>query len=471
MISNAINTYSIAGFSIFAPLIYALFLIIKRLRLSYVKKNILNNGFCAVSFVSFALFLIQKLFIKPFELNLDVFAIDKTIFKIGFLLDSTTINFLVFTSLLYFIASVYLKKYFAQKKQFIFTKQRFYIFLSLLCFNTYLFLISSNLFQSFIFWVLSGVIIYIFSYFDIFKKSADYNLNRFYRILLLGDFSYLAFIFILFKYACLSNGESEFISLDFSTLDITLSYCFGTSSVLEHGLALICLVIALLSRFFIFPLNCFYSFFANSSNALYVPGLVCSNCILGAYLFTKTIPYLELFSEYKIHFEIFIALTILTSLFFILFEKSLKIIFGHILSIISALFVILYFNISHRMSLGFYFISILIVLLVLIKMFLSDKTNLNSRIINKQKGFMLERIHIFVFEKMLVKISSFFNYIDEKVVQNIIKFPIFVFEFLSTLFVVKLSKRNSEIENLRNILIIFAILAIIAIVASFLVNF
>ncbi len=471
MTLNIFNTYIFAAVSVFLPLIFAIFLIVKRLKLSYVKKNILNHGFCVVSFVSLVLFLLQKFLAKPFELNFDIFIIDKTALKIGLLFDNTTAVFLIFTSLLYFLVSLFLKEYFKRKKQFVFTKQRFYIFLSLLCFFTYLFLAASNLFQSFVFWVLSGVLIYVFSYFDIFKKSADFNLNRFYRILLLGDFSYLTFIFILFKYAYLSNNELNLISLDFSSLNVLLSYCFGISSSSESFLAGFCLTMALISRFFMFPLNCFYSFFVNSSSALYVPVLTCSNCILGSYLFIKTIPYLELFYEYKLYFEIFVGLTILTSLLFILFEKNLKIIFGHVLSVFCAFFVIFYMNFSHKIALWIYFISILIVLFILIKFFLSGKTSLNSRIIKKYKGFILEKTHIFVFERLLIKISSFFNCIDEKIVQNIIKFPVFVFEFLTTFFVVKLSKRNSEIANLRNIIIVFVLLALFAIGVSLLVNF
>ena len=63
---------------------------------------------------------------------------------------------------------------------------------------------------------------------------------------------------------------------------------------------------------------------------------------MGAFLYLKVLPFFDLFKENILHFEVFILATALFSLLFILFEKSYKIIFGHLFSILNAGFMILY---------------------------------------------------------------------------------------------------------------------------------
>ena len=67
-------------------------------------------------------------------------------------------------------------------------------------------------------------------------------------------------------------------------------------------------------------------------------------------------------------------------------------------------------------------------------LFINDKVNLNKRLINKTKGFMLERTHILFFEVIPLKIFKILNFIDEKIVQNFVEFIMAIFSYLISLF-------------------------------------
>lgn len=458
-------------FAIFLPLSFGMFLILKRLRHSYIEKKALNNGLIVVNSISLALFSLIKIFNKQIDFDFNILSINKLPLSFGLMIDSINIYFLIYCALAYLILSIILKKFFIQKKQFIFTKQRFYIFLSLLITSTYLFFISPNLIQNFIFFALSGVIVYIFSYFDIFKSSANYNINRFYRILLLGDFCYLTFILILAKYICLSDNEIGLLNLDFSNLDMLLSYTFGLCHSYEAYLSAVCLIIALLTRFFIFPFNCFYSFFVNSSLAVYLAVFCCVNYSFSAYLMLKTLPYFNLLNEYKLYLALFLVLGALISFILVLFEKSYKIIFGYIFSILSSLFIVLLLKFNLKLIFIAYFLIAFSIFMFLSKLFLEDKTSLNKRIINKKGGFILERIHISLFETLTFKLSTFCNFINEKIIQNFFKIPFIVIDFLSKVFVIKVLKNDAGIKKIRSIFIIFILLILIAIFITLFGNF
>ena len=157
--------------AIFLPLAYALYLFCARFSLAFVGKKVLNYGCCVSNFLSFVFFCLADYFvldktqIAKFDFNF--FTIDKFSLDLGFFIDDTNIGYLIFVSFLCLIISIYSKIYFDKKKQFIFTKQRYYIFLSFLSFLTYFFISSANLFQGVIALILQSVALLVFAYFDI----------------------------------------------------------------------------------------------------------------------------------------------------------------------------------------------------------------------------------------------------------------------------------------------------------------
>ena len=452
--------------AIFLPLFFGIYLLNARIRLSLVPRNILNCGLVFVNSISLSLFLYLYYFVvknsQDILSQVNIFTIDKLAFNIGIDINESNLKFIIFTSLVYLFISLYSVFYFGKKKQYIFTKQRFYIFLSFLIFNTFIFLASSNLFQSLVFWILQGVIIFIFAYFDIFKFPTNFNITRFQRISLIGDFSFIFAILILFKYVVLSKDYIHSLALDLSELNEIMSYVFGISENIEFKLCTIFLLIAIMSKMFIFPLSCYYSFFANSSNIFYLSIVACANSIFGAYVFIKALPFFDLLNNYGVWVCGFILLTVLLCFISIFFEKSFKIIFGYLYSIYAASFVVAYYYLRSDIVIYAYFLISFVTLLILMSLFINDKVNLNKRLINKTKGFMLERTHILFFEVIPLKIFKILNFIDEKIVQNFVEFIMAIFSYLISLFNIKTIK-NDSIKAIRNILIIIAFFALLAI--------
>lgn len=462
-----IGIFSILSLSaIFLPLFYALYLFFARLSLSFVNKKILNYGCCVFNFISLIIFYLTDYFalnrtqITKFDFNF--FTVEKFSLDFGIFIDDANISYLIFASLICFILSVYSKIYFDKKKQFIFTKQRYYIFLSMISFLTYFFIAAENLFQGVIALFIQSVALLTFAYFDIFKNPTNHNITRFHRISLIGNFALLIASLILFKYAILSKGYVESNSLNYNELNVLSSYMYGICSIYEFKLTLFCFILAIMSRLVVFPLNCYYSFFANSSNIMYLSSISLVNNIVGIFLFLKILPIFELVKNYVQPFEIFLGVGILISLVQIMFERNLKIIFGYLFSAINSLFIILFLNFDILFIQNIYFTLNLAFIILLMILFYKDKINLPKRLINKQVGFFIEKGHIIFFETIPDKISKIINIIDEKIIKNFTPLLIKIFNFIISFFVLKIMK-NNYIANIRNILIMFTIFVLFAI--------
>lgn len=459
--------FSILSLSaIFLPLIYALYLFFSRLSLSFVNKKILNYGCCAFNLISLVIFFLTDYFalnrtqIAKFDFNF--FAVEKFSLDFGIFIDDANITYLIFASLICFILSVYSKIYFDKKKQFIFTKQRYYIFLSTISFLIYFFIASENLFQGTIALFAQSVALLTFAYFDIFKNPTNHNITRFHRISLIGNFALLIASLILFKYAILSKGYVESNSLNYNELNVLSSYMYGICSANEFKLTLFCFILAVMSRLTIFPLNCYYSFFVNSSNIMYLTCISLVNNIIGVFLFLKILPIFELIKNCIIPFEIFLGFGILISLIQIIFERNLKIIFGYLFSAINSLFVILFLNYDILFIQNLYFALNLVFIILLMILFYKDKINLPKRLVNKQIGFFIEKGHIIFFEIIPDKLSKVIDIIDEKIIKNFTPLLIKIFNFIISFLVLKTMK-NNYLANIRNILILFAIFVLFAI--------
>lgn len=451
--------------AIFIPLIFGLYLLFLRMNKTYVPKKVLNWGASVANLISLMVFSFSYFFIPDGEIlnkSFSFFSIEKFSLELGFLIDGTNLIFLVFASLLSFLVALYSGVYFTKKKQFIFTKQRFYAFLSILSSFVYLFLASINLLQGMIILILQSIAILVFSYFDIFKNPTNYNITRFHRIAHIGNFSLLVGALVLFKYAILSQGYISSNSLNYDEFNLLVSYMYGISSSFEFKFMVFAFLLAIYSRLAIFPLSCYYSFFANSSNILYLSVISIANNLVGLFLFLKILPLIKMLDAYILAFEIFLVFGIVASIFQILFERNIKIIVGYLTSALNAGFIILFLNFDINLIIPIYFGINLLFLSILMILFFVDKVNFKKRLINKQLGFILEKMHIVFFEKMPQRLSSLLEILDEKIIQNILCFIIKMFDIFASIFVQKITKANG-IKSTRNILIIFAIIALFAI--------
>ena len=305
----------ISGGAIFLPLIFACLLIIANLSGQYLNKRLINWGVSVFNLISLLTFVFLKMFYL-FDKNISFFKeitlTEELRLNFGVLIDNNNIDLLIYSSLVYFLISIYSIIYFNKKKQYIFTKQRYYIFLALLSFNTYFFISGQSLMQSLFLWIIQGILIFIFSYFDIFKDYAKYNITRFYRIFSLGDILFLISVLILFKYAIFSQGYIQSTSLDYYELNELISYTYGIANPMEFILCALGFIIAIASRMFILPFSCFYSFVVNSSNILYTSIITCASSVLGYVLLLKTLPIFEFIPKSILCFKILLIFSIIS---------------------------------------------------------------------------------------------------------------------------------------------------------------
>lgn len=445
--------------AVFLPLLFAIYLIIAKLGMFLISKKTLDWGLVGVNFVSFLLILItslsyisdRRVFFKAFE----IFNFKGLSFSLDFILNSLNLKYLFYSSLIFFLISIFLKIYFKERKQFLFTKQRFYTIFLFLISTTYLFFTSYNIIQSFALWSLIGVMIFIFAFFDLFKNNSNSNITRFYRLILIGDiFLFISVLFIL-KNIIPYKGETTFFNL----YDIFNSYGYDC----EYKVILVGIFAAILSRFVLIPFNCFYSFFANSSNLLF---LIVSSVfpLSGIYLFEELTPAIGNFVLYKKVFIIICVLSFLISLFLILFEKNIKIIFGLIYGTMNAFVGVLGIKFPFLINIWFFFN--LVILGFLFKIFSDDRINFEKRIINRYRGFFFEKINIFVFEKIPSKIASFLRFVDAAILLNIPKLILKIYTFFFGKFaLIKIKTTNFKL--FRNILIIFLLYIVLIIVFLF----
>ncbi|MBR2068580.1 MAG: hypothetical protein IJ877_02340 [Candidatus Gastranaerophilales bacterium] len=424
---------------LFSPFIFSLFLILKRLNLSYVKKPILDYGliFCAVG--AFLVSAINQI-LKP---------------------DITNI-FLIIANTIFIFLCVFSFLFFKHKKQFMFTRLRFNVFLSLLMSVTYLFILSQNLVSSLVFWIISGILVYIFSYFDIFKTNSDYNSNRFYSIFLTGDFCLLLAVFIFVKYAIILDNYSYFIN--FSDLKLVASYIIGNSDF-EYIILPILVTIALFSRACVFPFSCLYSFLANASSLLYLVIFSVFAPLYSLILFLK----LDLFDDTYFYCKIYLLLAVLFILLLLPFEKHFKIIFGYLLSIANTIFIFLYFY-NETLSYVVLLLSYVLLFTVISILFLKDKLSFKRRLININNGFIQERFFIALYEKAPVKIAYLTEFLDKKIIRKIFYFFLYLIDVLSYNYMRFIQKK--EIPSIiKGIMMIFALFALLSIFIGLFGNF
>ena len=123
---------------------------------------------------------------------------------------------------------------------------------------------------------------------------------------------------------------------------------------------------------------------------------------------------------------------------------------------------ILFLNFEIEIVLYSYFATFVFFSLILMVLFIYDKTNLKKGLINKNLGFVLEKNHIAIFEKIPSKLAQLTEFIDEKILQNIFIVFLKIFDLLTSIFVIKLEKLKNY-KSVKNILVIFALITLFAI--------
>lgn len=455
----------LSPFIILMPFLYGIVLLIARIKLLLLNKKFLNYGLLAVNSVNLLISLTLLYYVNVnnnvSDLNIDIFNLLNINFSLGISLNQKNILFLVFASLFYFVINLFIINFFKTKKQFLFTKQRYYILFSFLITSTYLFLTSPNLLQLLILFMLQGVIVYLFVYFDIFKTNTKANISRFLRLNLFSEFCFFTTFLLFFKYSVLAQDLIGDTSICFEKLNLFFSYLIGISSPIEYKFALVLVLLVVFSKMAIFPFSCYYSFFANSTNVSYLPVYICVNNLAGAYIYLNFLPMLDYFPSAKIIIYTLCFLTVLSSVIFLSYEKNIKIIFGYLLSIINSIF--LYFAILNHNAVIIYFCVLFLLLLFVSFLFSKDKINIKKRMLNKNKGFYLERAHIFIFEVLPAKISNIIVTANKYVLKFLFRPFLYVANLVINAFAIKYLK-ESKIKMLRNVFFVFGIFIVFIII-------
>ena len=97
--------------AIFLPLIYGFYLLVKRVRLSFIDKKILNNSSIIINLLSLSIFTILTASIIKndyiYSLNKNIFSFDNINFDIGINLNTENALFLIFSSFIFTILAIY----------------------------------------------------------------------------------------------------------------------------------------------------------------------------------------------------------------------------------------------------------------------------------------------------------------------------------------------------------------------------
>ena len=445
--------------AILSPFFYGIILFVFKMFLININKKVLNLSLIFAAFISFFIFFIDFYFIsfKGFS-----FSFDFSFFK--FSINKGNILYLIFASFLFLSYSIYLKSYFKKFKHFIFTKQRFLNLFSLLVFNLFLFIISDNILTSLIFVFLESAIIYLSACFDLIKDISNIYIQRFLKLLSFSNFA--LFICFLISYKIGSLIDYDIVNLKFENLKIILQVINEFNYVIYLKIFIITLSFIFFIRLFVFPFASFASFLSNSSNMLYLSVISFSGCVFSSFLFLKIIPSLLNIVNYDLVIYLISFITIITSLFFVLFEKDIKIIFGYLFSVLNVLFMSFLIFFKSGAVLFLYFVFSFLMLGVLAFLFYKDKTSFSKRLINKKRGFLLESFYLLIFEKLPFGFSKILNFFDEGILDNIFIFVVKFCNLLINKIYIKLQKLNF----IKILILIFLIFSLI-ILFSYLITY
>lgn len=156
-----IDILTLVYIAIFAPFLCALILSVCKFANSKFPQYgnfALSMTTCGASLLISVLLFVYTLTYSGYVLenNIALCAIQNILFHFGIYLDNLSSIFILFISLLFFIANIFSYRYLLQNRQGF---ARFYIYLNLMQFFAYCFFISSNLMQSIVFIMMQSLML------------------------------------------------------------------------------------------------------------------------------------------------------------------------------------------------------------------------------------------------------------------------------------------------------------------------
>ena len=211
--------------------------------------TLISTGICAI--YSICLFCLTSLGTVATEDIFDWIRIENFSFSFGFLLDNLSAFFLILFTTISFFIQLYSYEYMKNDECF----HRYFVYLNLFNFAISGLFISPNLFQIYIFLVLTGVCSYLLTSFWFKKKSVSQKSRQAYTLSKIGDCGLLLGLVLL-----IYLGFNYFPGFSFSSLNFSSLYDLGQNIIpyaSDEGFFLICLIlfIGIMAKSFQIPFH------------------------------------------------------------------------------------------------------------------------------------------------------------------------------------------------------------------------
>lgn len=201
----------------------------------YVNKKIIYSLSLLSSFLGVILSGMALWSIKPdtiLETELPFIKINDFIISFGILVDRTALIFALVLFLVSFIVQFYSIFYMCNEKK----NYRFYALLNLFNFSMAGLFFSPNLFQSYVFWEIAGIVSYLLIGFEYFKSKKSTASQKVLIINRIGDTALISGI-ILCSYFVYTYSNPEFATLSFVDMNAISTFVYAyTSTPLFMGI-------------------------------------------------------------------------------------------------------------------------------------------------------------------------------------------------------------------------------------------
>lgn len=259
----------------------------------YVNKNIIYGLTLISSFLGFLFSLCGVLFIPPetiLETQVPFIKINDFILSCGILVDKTALMFATVLFGISFVVQLFSINYMKKEKKV----YRFYALLNLFNFAMAGLFFSPNMFETYVFWELVGVVSYLLIGFEYFKSKKSLASKKVFIINRIGDTALISGIIICSYFMYTYSSNLSFTALSFVDMPAISTFIYAYTSnplyIFISGL----FIIAAIVKSAQFP---FYTWLIDAMEAkLPVSALLHSATMVvsGIFILVRLLPFLTL---------------------------------------------------------------------------------------------------------------------------------------------------------------------------------